>query len=114
MVTLTSSQPVSHKNQRVDPLKESKIPPASYLLNGASVGRVAPPKDAPQARAIRVAKGISPASREAAVSVSECRSTARREMVSAVPRKRTAPLQEVFETQKCEILHDYDDSMDSE
>ena len=74
------------------------------------MGRVAPPKDAPQARAIRVAKGISPASREAAVSVSECRSTARREMVSAVPRKRTAPLQ-VFKTKKCEIL---DDSMDTE
>ena len=62
-------------------------------LSRASVGRVAPgrPKDVPQARAMRVARGMSPASSEAAVSVSECRSTARRDTVSAVPRKRTAP-----------------------
>ena len=41
--------------------------------------------------AMSVARGVSPASKAAAVMVSECRSTARRATVSAVPRKRMAP-----------------------
>lgn len=45
---------------------------------------------------MRLASGINPASSDAAVMVSECRSTASRDTVSAVPRKNTAP----FPTEK--------------
>ena len=68
-------------------------------LFSTSVGKVCDCTP-PQACAINVASGIKPASKEAAVMVSECRSTASLETVSAAPKNRTAPGDHVLSVSK--------------